>query len=300
MFRLLLLVFFGSVVIRFSDCHGDEDEGEDEKHIGSKFKEPIVILISFDGFRYDYLDRLKTLKKDSMFWKIISNGGIYDADGMTTPFAPITFPNHYTLATGLYQENHGIIANSIYDRSKNLTFNLKQNSESSKYLYGGEPIWTTIRRKSKVACFMWVGCQFGNLDNFVPYKSIVQWSQVVDQILQWLNKDVQLMTIYWTEPDRIGHGTGPNSFEMNQTLVEIDDQLEDLLNKIQLKNKWLRKNVNFIFTSDHGMTDIVGQVIIPLRPDLYTVEMQETTFWHVRPVDGIFYTFKTVFFFISF
>lgn len=112
-----------------------------------------VILLSFDGFRWDYLYRLKQLLGDqSNFWKLINDhkhGSVYNKFGMNSSFATLTFPNHHTLVTGLHEENHGIVSNEIFVDEYNKSFYLGRNSNdyNLSFLFGGEPIYETVRKQ---------------------------------------------------------------------------------------------------------------------------------------------------------
>ena len=88
---------------------------------------PTVILISLDGFRYDYIDKfapptMNALAKDGV-----------RAKWMIPSFPTKTFPNHYTIATGLYPEHHGIVENNVWDFGEIFTM--------SKYEEVTNPRW---------------------------------------------------------------------------------------------------------------------------------------------------------------
>lgn len=288
--RLLYFCIIFSFILVFNAVNGhgggDEDDEEEEKK-EMAFKYPVVILISFDGFRFSYLEKLKDLKKSSAIWRLINDGGVYDADGMNTTFATLTFPNHYTIATGLYQENHGIISNLYYDPIKNQTVDIR-TTDGLKFLYGGEPIWETLGKTKKidVGCYMWAGCKYGeHIKNFTKFSYDVDWEKTVNEVISWIKSGVQFVSLYWSQPDSVGHSSGPDSFDMNITLDQIDDHIAFLIKTIE-NIDGLKGAVNFIIVSDHGMTKALGTVAVPLRSDLFTVLIQEKVFWHVKPLEG--------------
>src|SRR3954452_24032303 len=86
---------------------------------------PILILISFDGWRWDYIDRLPAPNL-----KALAARGVR-AKALLPSFPVLTFPNHYTIATGLSPEHHGIIANTMRDPAMPDRFT--QSSETAKH-----------------------------------------------------------------------------------------------------------------------------------------------------------------------
>lgn len=272
-------------------------------HTASIFNSPSssskpVILISFDGFRWDYLYRLKALlNEQSHFWHLINNdndnstanknGVVLNADGMPSRFATLTFPSHHTIATGLYQENHGLVANELFISELNRSVYVGDKHQDAKVMvkvFGGEPIYQTVKEQlgnDQVACHMWIGCSYFDLKNFAPYNKKTPWKDTVDQIVQWLHQGVKLIVVYHNEPDIAGHTFGPESKEMNDTLIEVDRNLGTL--RQSLKQNEL-DSANLIIVSDHGMLTVNRSVVIPLRSDLYTVTtLHAASFWFVEP-----------------
>uniref|UniRef100_A0A915IF18 Uncharacterized protein n=1 Tax=Romanomermis culicivorax TaxID=13658 RepID=A0A915IF18_ROMCU len=233
----------------------------------------------------------------SAFWRLIADyGSIYARDGMQSTFVTSTFPNHYTMATGLYQESHGIVANQIYDKNAKKTINLPDDTRDNRlaYLYGGEPIWRTVEKQlgpGKSACFMWTGCQNDNLTHFVPFQSNVSWTRTVENVTDLLKTGVSLIMLYNDEPDHIGHKKGTSSNEINRMLVEIDDQMEYLMDRLEengylTKNTTTDENVNLIIVSDHGMLDITQYVLIKPRNELFTITIENYAYLHIDPQPG--------------
>lgn len=218
---------------------------------------PSTILISIDGFRYDYLNKTYTPNFD----KIIQSG--VRADWMIPCFPTKTFPNHYSIATGLYLENHGIVANTFYDKQFNETYSLQNRSavENGKW-YQGEPIWVTAEKQGvKTATFFWPGSEAA-IQNIRPsiykiYDEKVANEARIDSALAWLalpaNIQPKLITLYFSDVDDAGHRFGPDAEETALAIRKIDTLIGRLLNGIELINR--KKQVNIILVSDHGMTN---------------------------------------------
>ena len=103
---------------------------------------PYVILVSFDGFRHDYVEQI-----DAPNFKALMKKGAY-AEALIPSFPSKTFPNHYSIVTGLYPGNHGLVDNSFYDPKRNELFELKNRQRATDpYYFGGTPLWQLARRK---------------------------------------------------------------------------------------------------------------------------------------------------------
>ena len=215
---------------------------------------PCVVIISFDGFRGDYPETVHLATFDSL-----ARVGVR-AD-LKPAFPSITFPNHYTLATGLYPDHHGIVANSFYDPKSDRQYSIGNRSavEDASF-YGGEPAWVTAEKQGlRTASFFWVGSEApikGRYPTFwKKYDQKVPFSARVDTVMQWLSQpeDIrpQLVLLYYHEPDASGHRYGPESKEVAECLVDLDRKLAELTGK--LKQLPCFSEINFIIVSDHGM-----------------------------------------------
>ncbi len=225
-----------------------------------------VLLISFDGFRADYLDWYDTPNFDRL-----SEQGV-KAKGMQPVFVSKTFPNHYSLATGMYADHHGLIANTFYDENFNATYKISDRSavEDARW-YGGEPIWCTAEKQGvKTASYFWVGseseaggCQpsvWKRYDHDFPFESRV------DSVMAWFNKSEEsrpnLVLLYFHEPDNTGHRFGPKSEETKSMIEKMDMLLGDILNKSEKLE--IYPKLNTIVLSDHGMAEISSKRAIRL------------------------------------
>ncbi|KAG9315860.1 Phosphodiest-domain-containing protein [Chiua virens] len=176
----------------------------------------------------------------------------------------LTFPNHWTLMTGLYAESHGIIANNFWDpvTTTEFWYNRPESNNLAQWWYG-EPIWETAGRAGVVtANQMWPGPPITlsgeSPTYYVPFRDKTALQIKLDQILQWVDIDdiekrPELILTYEPSLDQAGHAYGPNSAPVNETLEKIDLFARDLHNSLLARN--LSQIVDVIFVSDHGMAD---------------------------------------------
>ncbi|KAL4227311.1 Bis(5'-adenosyl)-triphosphatase enpp4 [Mactra antiquata] len=216
-----------------------------------------VLLISMDGFRWDYIQKASTPNFD----EFAAMGT--KADYINNTFVTKTFPCHYSIATGLYEESHGIVANQMFDPSypiPNNTFNMK--TKDTEWWDGGEPIWVTARKNGlKSAVYFWPGSETkirGYRPNiWFPYDESVSFEHRINTVVSWLSDDqydIDLALLYFHEPDATGHKFGPDSNEVKNKVVDMDNVLGYLMRKMTSAKLWQTTNV--IVTSDHGMTEI--------------------------------------------
>ncbi|XP_018422312.1 PREDICTED: bis(5'-adenosyl)-triphosphatase ENPP4 [Nanorana parkeri] len=228
---------------------------------------PKLILVSFDGFRADYLLNHSLPNLQEFF-----NDGVLVRE-VTNVFITKTFPNHYTLVTGLYAESHGIVANSMLDSSTSQIFNLSDFESKTNPVWWNEatPIWVTNQRMGrKSGSAMWPGSdvkiQNMTLNDFLPYNSNVTFAERVDNITAWFTRPddpINFVTLYFEEPDASGHHFGPeNKANMSTVLNEVDEHIRYLVWKLKEAKLW--DTVNVIITSDHGMAQCSQDRIIIL------------------------------------
>ena len=217
-----------------------------------------TVIISLDGLRWDYLDTY-----DVPFMNQLARDGVKAV--MQPSFPSKTFPNHYTLATGLTPDHHGIIANIFWDREQGVEFSLsnKVTRADGRY-YGGDPVWLTAKHQGvKTATVFWVGSDVTIQGEHPTYWLDYQTQQLdypgrVDEIIRLLKlpeKDrPHLVMAYFEEPDRSGHDYGPMNRLTRRALEDMDLLLSNLWARIQLLP--IADNVNLIITGDHGMTSV--------------------------------------------
>lgn len=209
-----------------------------------------LLLISLDGFRHDYIYRsvptLETLAREGVHARFLMPS-----------YPTLTFPNHYSIVTGLYPDDHGIVANGFYDPDFNETFSM--GVKDGKW-WGGEPIWNTVTMQNKTsATYFWPGsdCDINGLypDHYYNYNSNVSFADRVNQVVTWLSLPEEerpdFVSLYFREPDHTAHAEGPDSLAVNDMLKEMDGFINRLLSG--LKERKVLDQVNIIVLADHGM-----------------------------------------------
>lgn len=216
---------------------------------------PYVIMMSMDGFRWDYTEHYNTPNFDR-----IKKMGI-KAESMMASFPTKTFPNHYTIATGLYPNHHGLVNNSFWTPSLEKEYRIKdRETVENPNFYGGEPIWVTAEKQDITsASYFWVGSE-APIKGIQPtywkkYKHKFPFEQRLDTVIHWLSLPEEerphLITWYVDQPDSHGHRYGPNTEELRPTIEYLDSLLGAFMEKaagLPISNK-----LNIIITSDHGM-----------------------------------------------
>ncbi|KAK5580499.1 hypothetical protein RB653_000518 [Dictyostelium firmibasis] len=218
-----------------------------------------LIVISLDGFRWDYLNRGLTPNI-----KRLIEDGSYRANFTVPQFPSKTFPNHYSIATGLYPENHGIISNHMYDPTTNTTFDINKASVTDSVWYWGEPIWITSEIHGiKSACYFWPGCSAKIKDrsptfNKVPFSMDISAKTVFDTVYNWTLLESSerpfLSMAYVHEVDDAGHKYGPDSQQVNDAISYLDTQIGGLIDQLKSSNQY--NSTNLIILSDHGMANV--------------------------------------------
>ena len=228
----------------------------DRKNSTTQQQKPYVILISADGFRHDYA---KKYQPEHLLK--LSAGGV-QAESMIPSYPSLTFPNHYTLVTGLYPAHHGLVNNSFYDKSRNDRYSMSAKAKvQDGSWYGGTPLWVLAEQQQMVAAsFFWVGSE-ADVKGVRPTYSYdftekFPMTERIQVVKDWLNlpeeKRPHLITFYISEPDHAGHDHGPDSPEAAEAVKMVDDaefQLSEVAKSTGLP-------VNFVFVSDHGMTTV--------------------------------------------
>ncbi|MBN3324710.1 ENPP3 phosphodiesterase, partial [Atractosteus spatula] len=247
-----------------SVCQGEtqwvEDVCEDiaVPNCPSSFTRQPLLLISLDGFRAEYLQTWKKLIPVIDKLKTCGTHAPY----MQAVFPSKTFPNHYSIVTGLYAESHGLVDNNMYDPIINASFSLSNSEKSNPQWYLGQPIWLTAMYQGlKSGTFFWPGSDVkinGTFpDIYQEYDGKVPFEKRVFTLLQWLRlpaeKRPDLFTLYLQEPDSSGHNFGPVSGAVLEALMEVDRIIGQLMDG--LKQLHLHQCVNIIVVADHGMEE---------------------------------------------
>lgn len=232
---------------------------------------PYVIMVSFDGFRHDYADLY-----DAQNFKDFAKNGVA-AEAMIPSYPSKTFPNHYSLVTGLYPDHHGLVDNTFYDAELDLTYSIRNRERvENPEFYGGLPLWQLVQKHGmKSASYFWVGSEAPVAGSFPDYYTIYDGSVSnearIDQTIDWLklpkSERPNFITLYFSLVDSQGHATGPDHSKTKESVLEADQ----LLGLLKEKADALDLPVNIIVVSDHGME--------PIYPDqdnyLSTYELEQ-------------------------
>lgn len=213
-------------------------------------------MVSFDGFRHDYVEKYNTPN----FKEFISKGAA--AEKMFPSYPSKTFPNHYTLVTGLYPGHHGLVDNTFYDKGRDTFYSISQRTKvEDPYYYEGLPLWQLVQQNSmKSASYFWAGSEapiagayptyYHRFDDSVPN------ANRVNAVFDWLklpeSERPHLITIYFSMVDTQGHEYGPNGEKTKEAVMQADSLVGMLM--AGLKN--IDLPVNIILTADHGMYEM--------------------------------------------
>ncbi|MDR8392669.1 ectonucleotide pyrophosphatase/phosphodiesterase [Aliifodinibius sp. S!AR15-10] len=244
-----------------------------------------LLLISFDGFRYDYLSKTETPNFD----RFISIGVMAES---LIPVVPTkTFPNHYSIVTGLYPENSGLVGNTMYDPEWDEWYRISdREAVANGDWYQGEPIWNTAERQGLTTGTMfWIGSE-AEINGMRP----TYWKKFdagmnnrarIDTVVSWFVKQenpIDFGTLYFGMVDSQGHQHGPASDSLVVAVQEADQLLGYLVHKLQQKQLWDKMNV--LIVSDHGMTELSADKIITLDS---LVNMDDIQRYILEPVTMI-------------
>jgi predicted AlkP superfamily pyrophosphatase or phosphodiesterase len=232
----------------------------------SQEKEPIVILISLDGFRYDYVERFQPENLS----RFIAEGTA--AKGLIPSFPTKTFPNHYTIATGMLPEHHGLVDNAFYEPFKDQVYTMgNRDIVQDGYWYGGTPIWVLAEQNGiKAASYFFVGTEapiqglrpsyYYDYDGGVP--NLTRIAKVFDWLRLPAAERPRLITLYFSDMDDTGHRYGPNNdLELKKTLGRLDHELGALFEGLESFDL----PIHVVIVSDHGMSEVKQENLILLE-----------------------------------
>ena len=237
-----------------------------------------VVLVSLDGFRYDYLDRYACPNLRRMI-----------AAGVRAPLVPVfptkTFPNHYSIVTGLFPEHHGVVENTMYDPVFDTVFRITDTAAvADARWWSGEPLWVAAQRQGQTAAAMfWPGTEAA-IDGVRPtywvhYDSRVPDSTRVRQVLDWLTLPEAVrpsfVTLYFSQPDHAGHDSGPDSPDVRAAVLQVDSAVGRLMDGIAARG--LAGTVNVIVVSDHGMSKTSPDSVVVLEDYIAPADLGRVT-----------------------
>ncbi len=254
-------------------------------------EKPYLLLISLDGFRWDYMDKYKPPNLSAF----IDNG--VSAESLVPTFPSKTFPNHYSIATGLYPDKHGILGNVFSSNENGVDFSYKDKTTATDgRFYKGSPIWLEANKANMVtASYFFVGTEAAiqgvHPTYYHTFDPSIKNKDRVNQALDWLEmpeeKKPHLILMYFGDMDKTGHDYGPgNEEKIKEALFELDKSLGDLFKGVEATGL----PVNILIVSDHGMSDLSTSKIIPtetiLNDSLY-LALDNGTIVNIHPKEGV-------------
>jgi predicted AlkP superfamily pyrophosphatase or phosphodiesterase len=258
----VLFLFWGQLAMAQVDTNRYEVPGR--KNIDPE--KPYVILISLDGFRPDYIERYgaENLKR-------LGESGVR-SKGMIPSYPTNTFPNHFSIVTGMYPSHHGLVDNDFYDEKRDQRYFMYNSSvvRDSSW-YGGVPLWSLAEKNGVVSMSLfWVASESRTLGipptYYYHYHSLFSNDRKIEIIKEMLSlpkeKRPHLITLYFPDVDSQGHAFGPYSNETREAVLNVDKAIGKLYDEV---SKLGLKNVNFVLVSDHGMAeaDVEHPIAIP-------------------------------------
>ncbi|XP_073220467.1 uncharacterized protein [Cicer arietinum] len=228
-----------------------------------KLPHPVVLLISSDGFRFGYQFKTPTPNIHRLI-----NNGTEALTGLIPVFPTLTFPNHYSIVTGLYPPHHGIINNFFFDPITGEKFTMASH-ESKWWL--GQPLWETVANNGKTAAtYFWPGSEVIKglwtcpLRFCKHYDGSVPFEDRVDTVLEYFDLPLDeipvFMTLYFEDPDHQGHQVGPDDDEITQAVSRIDGVIGRLINGLEKRGVF--EDVTIIMVGDHGMVGTCDQKLV--------------------------------------
>jgi len=227
--------------------------------IGGLWGDPLrgstLVLVSIDGFRWDYLDR-----PEARQMKALADRGV-----RVTRLLPVypskTFPTHLSMATGLYPTQHGIVDNYFCRNDRPDCYQKGAASEDPSWL-AGTPLWTLVERQGgRAATFFWPESEAaiaGTLPSeYRQYDTRIPHAERISQAIQWLEAPAkdrpQLITLYFSAVDSAGHAHGPDASQTLGAIADVDRWITTLWRVIEQINARDAADINLMLVSDHGM-----------------------------------------------
>ncbi len=254
--------------------------------------DPILILVSIDGFRWDYDSHYPTPNL-----RALAARGVR-AKEMIPSFPVQTFPNHYTIVTGLYPEHHGIVANVIAEPGNPARFSMSnEEAVRDSHWWGGEPLWVTAERQGRrSAAMFWPGTEAEirgvRPTYWKPFDGKLPASARTAQVLEWLalseTRRPSFVTLYFDDVDHAGHDYGPDSSQLKDAVGVVDREIGVLVAGVHRLG--LDDRTSIVVVSDHGMAPLSPSRVILLDDyiDVGQVDVIETgAFLALAPLEGV-------------
>jgi alkaline phosphatase D len=222
-------------------------------------KQHYVVLVSLDGFRWDY-----ARKYGARHLLALGKAGAWAPEGMLPSFPSKTFPNHYAIATGLYPEHNGLVANEFFDEAKGARYAIRDaKAVTDGSWYSGVPLWSLAESQGmRTACFFWPGSE-AKIAGFLPtyylkFDDKIDEAARIEQIVAWLKLPEadrpHFITLYYSDVDHAGHEFGPDAPETRAAAVKVDA----LVGKLKAELDATKLPIDLVVVSDHGMAKVQG------------------------------------------
>jgi predicted AlkP superfamily pyrophosphatase or phosphodiesterase len=225
-------------------------------------KKHYIVLVSLDGFRYDYPQKF-----GAPHIAELARTGATAPEGMLPSYPSITFPNHFTLVTGLYPEHHGIVGNVFYDPVRRDTYSYRDpKTATDGSWYKGTPLWSLAEQQGmRAASFFWPGSEAKiageRPDEYLQFDDGFDDEKRIDQIVAWLNlppsERPHFITLYYSNTDHAGHLYGPDSPQEQEQVHHVDQLMGDLKAKLDATHL----PIDLVILADHGMIKTEGDWI---------------------------------------
>ena len=250
------ITFLALISVMGSACHDPEPQVSDRQNDPVQLEKPYVVMVSVDGFRYDYAEKFQAPNLLRMKREGVS------AEKMQPCYPSKTFPNHYSLVTGLYPANHGLVGNTFFDPNREQLYKISNREvvEDGSW-YGGTPLWVLAEQQGMLAAsYFWVGSEADvqgiRPSYWYPYDGKVSHQKRVDQVLDWLampeERRPHMITLYFSVVDSRGHGYGPDAEETREALLQVDRDLGYLDSALQATGL----PIHLMVVADHGMIEV--------------------------------------------
>ena len=223
-----------------------------------------VVLVSLDGFRWDYArhDGAANLLA-------LGKKGVWAPEGMMPSYPSLTFPNHYTIVTGLYPEHHGLVANTFYDETKHARYSISDaKAVTDGSWYSGVPLWSLAESQGMhAACLFWPGSEaeiaghrpswYAVFNNKTQATDEVEQARIDDAVALLKMPEAErphFITIYYSEPDHEGHEYGPDAPQTKAAVLKMDR----MVGKLKKALDATKLPIDLVVVSDHGMAKVEG------------------------------------------
>lgn len=249
---------------------------------------PILLLVSFDGFRHDYINPDLTPNLDALSKRAATGH-------MQSMYFTKTFPNHFSMVTGLFVDEHQVINNYMYDPKLECSFN--PSTSDTKWwnpINQTTPIWTANEIFSNAKCPRYSGSvMFPGSDAtyhdrkptyLLPYQKRSNWTRNIEQVVDWItdpNKPANFVSLYFDQPDTKAHQFGPWHANTLNEVKEIDKSVGYLLDRINTLG--LEDRVDILFVSDHGMAEVRNLIFLEDKTDTSRFD-----FYGASPIWSVF------------